>query len=560
MVNKTGDLRTKTIVLLSFFVLFHIKQCDCFENTARYVCEKGKLVGSMCFLHFSTPMDYDKALDKCNSNGGTVAHPKHLETIEFLSSLVKTKVDLTIYWVLSSNSSDTTCQTLVYPSDLSRTSSSPCNTPYPYMCTIPACPFYSCKYFQGLWYTLRRGRDPPTYVQAKQKCERNGGQLALLRNITVWRTLKAMAEAPKVRNSSFTNIWVGLTDVREEGIWVHANGDPVDSVEMENMWYENEPNGGTVENCGVMMTDWNYQIGDISCTHTYSFFCQYPPIITPSGLLDLQCRPGYSYFDGWCYKIVNELRAFPDSHDECEQDGSFLATKTRQSFLNVPFLQANLAIKNSQDSVWVGLYFDSGSDAWKYSTRTLANIACLSEPQADKKKYTCGSFAPSGNSCSFIGEQCFSQKGFICQHKACPPHQTGYKESCVQQFSDQLNLEEAENRCERNTGSLTVISNENDKEFIGSILETSNPLPNVWIRYVNQGNSSGPQLQCSAMTGGSESSVLQLQCDQTHGFLCQFPSADVSAKRGFLDFITQLHNVQGKLGILYLKIGTWKYY
>ena len=71
------------------------------------------------------------------------------------------------------------------------------------------------------------------------------------------------------RGSSY--LWLGANDIAKEGIWSYTeSGEP---ISWDGPWRGDGPNGGTEENCLVMLTgDFPGRWSDIACLESY-YFC-----------------------------------------------------------------------------------------------------------------------------------------------------------------------------------------------------------------------------------------------------------------------------------------------
>ena len=70
-------------------------------------------------------------------------------------------------------------------------------------------------------------------------------------------------------------IWVGLTDMKEEGNWTWVNGKP--AVDCDISWDTDEPNRFDDENCGIIFFNLNSKIHDACCNRDCNGLCEKIP-------------------------------------------------------------------------------------------------------------------------------------------------------------------------------------------------------------------------------------------------------------------------------------------
>jgi len=73
------------------------------------------------------------------------------------------------------------------------------------------------------------------------------------------------------------NIWIGLTDIEEEGVYVWENSGEVASYFD---WFSGQPDGAALpeDDCVVMSYNDNYLWYDAPCDTLYRPFCETDPV------------------------------------------------------------------------------------------------------------------------------------------------------------------------------------------------------------------------------------------------------------------------------------------
>lgn len=106
-----------------------------------------------------------------------------------------------------------------------------------------------------------------SWADARRACAADGGTLAVLRTT---EENQAVRDAMAARFAA-TKIWIGLTDVAEEGNWNWVSGAAVDF----NAWYPGEPNDFNREGCGHLYSDsWTWN--DLECSVELPSVCEGP--------------------------------------------------------------------------------------------------------------------------------------------------------------------------------------------------------------------------------------------------------------------------------------------
>ncbi|CAH1267495.1 CSMD3 [Branchiostoma lanceolatum] len=116
--------------------------------------------------------------------------------------------------------------------------------------------------FNGVCY--KDFAEEMAYDEARQTCARDGGLLAMPKDVTINNFLHDLAGGG--------DRWIGLNDANNEGQFVFEDGQTLGSSAYNN-WYPGEPNdAGGDEDCAVIRpgNEWN----DASCSTVRGFVCQ----------------------------------------------------------------------------------------------------------------------------------------------------------------------------------------------------------------------------------------------------------------------------------------------
>ena len=68
-------------------------------------------------------------------------------------------------------------------------------------------------------------------------------------------------------------VWIGLGDEETEGRWVWVNDEIADDDDID--WYPSEPDGGSSENCVIVVGHVDWQAADVSCTNEEYTLCEW---------------------------------------------------------------------------------------------------------------------------------------------------------------------------------------------------------------------------------------------------------------------------------------------
>ncbi len=109
----------------------------------------------------------------------------------------------------------------------------------------PVGPMAQAKWFRGKWYAVVMER--VSWTAARQRCEKLGGQLAVVPDKIAWEFVRSLSTA---------NLWLGATDEEKEGEWKWIDGTPF----TFHRWLKGQPNNaynGTEHYLNTWNGSWN---------------------------------------------------------------------------------------------------------------------------------------------------------------------------------------------------------------------------------------------------------------------------------------------------------------
>ncbi|XP_067684234.1 C-type lectin-like [Haliotis asinina] len=123
--------------------------------------------------------------------------------------------------------------------------------------------------YKGSCYRLFRN-DKYTWPEAVFQCEKHGAYLASIETQEESADMHALTE--ELNLGDLDKIWIGLSDVREEGVWVwestRQNATFFD-------WAPAEPNQkATEQDCVILYGKQHLQWADDQCLYKYEYICE----------------------------------------------------------------------------------------------------------------------------------------------------------------------------------------------------------------------------------------------------------------------------------------------
>ncbi|XP_052469488.1 CD209 antigen-like protein C [Carassius gibelio] len=121
-------------------------------------------------------------------------------------------------------------------------------------------------YYQFSFYCL--STEEMNWNESRANCTERGADLLMINSKEEQEFVKKIAYP--------YNIWIGLTDTDEEGIWKWVDGSTLTS----GFWNVGQPNGRIIQNCAVSSLIW---WADTQCNFTNKWICEKSilPVILP---------------------------------------------------------------------------------------------------------------------------------------------------------------------------------------------------------------------------------------------------------------------------------------
>ncbi|XP_062610700.1 perlucin-like protein [Saccostrea cucullata] len=126
-------------------------------------------------------------------------------------------------------------------------------------CNVTACPDDWIS-FENNCYLFSETKT--TFEAAKDIC--NKARAYILEDLSPWEMLLTKAKG-------FTHMWIGATDIRQEGVYVYES---TGSRVTNGDWFKGQPGGGRDENCVVASKDNNWQWHDFPCNDRFHYVCK----------------------------------------------------------------------------------------------------------------------------------------------------------------------------------------------------------------------------------------------------------------------------------------------
>ena len=295
---------------------------------------------------------------------------------------------------------------------------------------------------------------------AKKICELKGGQLTDIANATEQEIVYSL-----IQKGSRTSYWIGLSDLKNEGIWQWCNG----NIASYKNWSDNEPNNalGIEEYVSIYRGTgkWNDYPSYANGYTTHGFICKTKATLLP---------PKTIFFNSHRYEFYSNTATWIQAVKLCEQKGGHLVTITSEEENNA-ILQLT---EGYTGSAWIGATDFNNNLKWCWVNTEPFSYSNWNknEPNNYLEKETCAEIMMSGDSVGKWNDMpmnSYTEKGFICEyddivnpdnyHPAYTVEQNGYR---YELYEENVDWQTAKQICEKKQGALVSIENTDENDIV----------------------------------------------------------------------------------------------
>ena len=319
-----------------------------------------------------------------------------------------------------------------------------------------------------------------TWQEANEYCsDTYGTQLATADSSTEWSQVEELLDM----DSSYSNAWIGLNDIDNDGSWEWAaanyNDTPI-SLSWDN-WGSGEPNGGTNENC--VHARWDGKWNDLNCdTELWGFVCNYEYTAVENGrYIGVRIyteQVNHETADQFCYdKFGTTLASIHNYRDNIR------AAESIDSF-NTFALFGLYNITSSSRFLW------TDSTDYDLDTEQYNNWAS-GEPDMlfSGGDNDCGYFQPTVDVSNpeWWDWSCTSTvfSAFVCnRYPAYITHDDDNGFVAINSATFDLDWYDASEACQTHFGDLASINSATDQIYVSNVVDdydSSIDHSNVWI-------------------------------------------------------------------------------
>uniref|UniRef100_A0A3Q3MEK2 Mannose receptor, C type 1b n=1 Tax=Labrus bergylta TaxID=56723 RepID=A0A3Q3MEK2_9LABR len=322
-------------------------------------------------------------------------------------------------------------------------------------------------------------RQAQTWSGAQKGCRKEGGDL-----VSIYHVEDQSFVISQLGYASIDELWIGLNDVRTEGLFDWSDHSAVTFTS----WEFGKPAASTdADDCVLIRGEvWNRW-----CDETHGFICmKQSETERPAEEVELDrgCKAGWKRHGSYCYFVGTETMTFDEAKEDCKSKDSYLADVSNG--VDNAFLVSLVGLR-SEKHFWLGLSNQKNIDEFVWTNNVLVSYTHWN---TDMPGYQQGCVAMTTGTLAGLWDllPCANREKHICKHLAegavltsAPPTQSppkceegwvrvGTRSVCSKFFtgprSDEKTWYEARDYCRAIGGDLLSIHSESDshgKAWIG---------------------------------------------------------------------------------------------
>uniref|UniRef100_A0A671TZD6 Mannose receptor, C type 1b n=1 Tax=Sparus aurata TaxID=8175 RepID=A0A671TZD6_SPAAU len=260
--------------------------------------------------------------------------------------------------------------------------------------------------YNGHCFQLQRTLQ--TWSNAQKECRKEGGDLVSVRNVEDHSFVIS-----QLGYASTDELWIGLNDIRTEGLFDWSDHSPVTFTS----WEFGKPSVSTgAEDC-VIIAGEKGNWGDRSCDEQHGFICMKQSSTDSTGdevQMDLGCKIGWKKHGSYCYFVGTETKTFDEAKDDCEASGSYLADVSNG--VDNAFLVSLVGLR-PEKYFWLGLSNQKNIDEFMW---TKGNSVRFTHWNTGMPGYSQGCVAMTTGVLAGLWDllPCTNRSKYICKHLA----------------------------------------------------------------------------------------------------------------------------------------------
>ncbi|XP_020490895.2 macrophage mannose receptor 1-like [Labrus bergylta] len=317
-------------------------------------------------------------------------------------------------------------------------------------------------------------RQAQTWSGAQKGCRKEGGDL-----VSIYHVEDQSFVISQLGYASIDELWIGLNDVRTEGLFDWSDHSAVTFTS----WEFGKPAASTDADDCVLIRGENGNWADRWCDETHGFICmKQSETERPAEEVELDrgCKAGWKRHGSYCYFVGTETMTFDEAKEDCKSKDSYLADVSNG--VDNAFLVSLVGLR-SEKHFWLGLSNQKNIDEFVWTNNVLVSYTHWN---TDMPGYQQGCVAMTTGTLAGLWDllPCANREKHICKHLAegavltsAPPTQSppkceegwvrvGTRSVCSKFFtgprSDEKTWYEARDYCRAIGGDLLSIHSESE--------------------------------------------------------------------------------------------------